>query len=236
MDIEVAGAIVLIVASVCIGMKRACVYVGLPLLGAMLYAGTTAPDQQTSARRGGVASPSLPSVVNPRHKQALPSVANPRHDQAAPKPLPSVANPRHDQAATPGSPPPTPAQNDKATSADPPAAASRPAELPSTANPRHPSNAKGAKPQPQPPPPADVRLVGSIRHVDYTPDGAAKRRDDFLFRAPADTFMSTTQRARVLDSMYKELVDSSVRRDPYLREKDAPDEGCRPIRTAPHHF
>lgn len=65
----------------------------------------------------------------------------------------------------------------------------------------------------------------------YTIEEQERRRDDFNFRASPSLRQSSDQRTRTLNTMYKELLESSKRGDPYLRPKDATD-ACRPMRAS----
>ena len=77
-------------------------------------------------------------------------------------------------------------------------------------------------------------LDGPSRVADpfkmYTIEEQERRRVDFNFRAPPALRQTSDQRARTLNTMYKELLETSKRGDPYLRPKGATD-GCRPMRT-----
>ena len=73
--------------------------------------------------------------------------------------------------------------------------------------------------------------TNSINSPEYTPDGMQKKRDEILFRKPV-LHQSSESRGRILDSMYQEMLDTSMRRDPYLRKLHNPE----PLRglTKPH--
>ena len=67
---------------------------------------------------------------------------------------------------------------------------------------------------------------------EYTPRGAAERWNAHAFRRQVDPYQSAGSRRELLDSMYKELLDTSVRADPYLR-KQGDVAGCHPARAPP---
>lgn len=81
---------------------------------------------------------------------------------------------------------------------------------------------------PPPPPP------GRMDIFQYTPQGMQARLDERQFR-----YIPTSQpqeaRVRMLNSMYQELLDASMKGDPGLRRK-GDEHGCEPIRgrTKPH--
>ena len=79
------------------------------------------------------------------------------------------------------------------------------------------------------PPAAPPR--STIRHPDYTPSAVQRRLDERQFRKVAHT-QSTTQRARMLDDMYRELLETSRKADPYLLAPGVADsDGCQPARV-----
>ena len=75
--------------------------------------------------------------------------------------------------------------------------------------------------------------TSSINSPEYTPDGIQKKRDEILFHKPV-FYQSSDSRARMLDSMYQEMLDTSMRRDPHLRKQV--DHHPEPLRglTKPH--
>ena len=70
--------------------------------------------------------------------------------------------------------------------------------------------------------------TSTIRHPDYTPAALQRRLDERTFKKVEFT-QSSAQRARMLDGMYKELVDTSVKRDPYLQRQKTKST-CSPLR------
>jgi len=73
-----------------------------------------------------------------------------------------------------------------------------------------------------------VTPTSTIRHPDYTPDALQRRLDERTFKKVEFT-QSSTQRARLLDGMYQELVDTSVKSDPYLQRQNT-QSACSPLR------
>lgn len=76
---------------------------------------------------------------------------------------------------------------------------------------------------------------GSTSPEMYSLFQREKKFDEYVFRKRYDgnDFPPSEQRRRVLDAMYKELVDTSLKADPFLRKADV---SCRPLRgaTSPH--
>lgn len=64
-------------------------------------------------------------------------------------------------------------------------------------------------------------VKSSINHEDYTPDGIEKKVQERLFSTKTLGTQSSDQRARLLNSMYSDLLSESYKRDPYLREEHA---------------
>lgn len=64
---------------------------------------------------------------------------------------------------------------------------------------------------------------GSINDVAYTFEGQRAKLDERIFR-PEPQRQSSESRARMLDAMYRELVDSSQKSDPAMREIGS--DGC----------
>ena len=73
----------------------------------------------------------------------------------------------------------------------------------------------------------DVPALASINHFAYTPAGQQARRDEWIFR-PEPRGQTSDERARLLASMYEELLESSQKRDPGMRP--AGGNGCAPLR------
>ena len=57
-----------------------------------------------------------------------------------------------------------------------------------------------------------------------------QRRRDALTYKKEHLQPSSASRSRVLEEMYKELVNTSIKRDPALREKTKEGENCAPLR------
>ena len=75
-------------------------------------------------------------------------------------------------------------------------------------------------------------------HVfQYTPQGMQAKLDERQFRR-IDQRETRDGRARFLDALYQELLDSSVKGDPALRIKNDDSDGCEPLRgrTKPYMF
>ena len=63
----------------------------------------------------------------------------------------------------------------------------------------------------------------------YTPQGYQDTYDKFVFGKQVHlNTQSSSSRARLLNSMYSELITESVKKDPYLRNTG--DTGCDTIR------
>lgn len=58
----------------------------------------------------------------------------------------------------------------------------------------------------------------------YTPKGYAEKYDELVFNNTLHLRQSSSSRARLLNSMYADLVNESVKKDPYLRKTG--DTGC----------
>tara|TARA_B110001450_G_scaffold255775_1_gene284215 strand:+ start:799 stop:1563 length:765 start_codon:yes stop_codon:yes gene_type:complete len=180
-------------------------------------------DEHVSARRG-VQTPSTQDIDSTRQ---YPSTANPRHAGATTQQHheksrhPATANPRHVKAAqketlTPPSPSPESTMGEKS-------------RYPSTRNPRHPEN-EIDKPAAQP----AVVPTQELPRTDpyafaYTHQAMQARREAFIFRSEP-LKQSTEARSRMLNSMYQELLDTSVKTDPGLRPVDDTTDGCEPLR------
>tara|TARA_B100001741_G_C16504594_1_gene576478 strand:+ start:344 stop:904 length:561 start_codon:yes stop_codon:yes gene_type:complete len=58
----------------------------------------------------------------------------------------------------------------------------------------------------------------------YTPKGYAEKYDELVFNNTLHLRQSSSSRARLLNSMYADLVNESVKKDPYLRKTG--ETGC----------
>ena len=72
----------------------------------------------------------------------------------------------------------------------------------------------------------------SYNTFDYTPANMQAKLDERTFRS-ASSMQSSISRARLLNSMYSELITESVKGDPYLRK--AKSTGCEPLRGKLRH-
>lgn len=74
-------------------------------------------------------------------------------------------------------------------------------------------------------------LPADPREFAYTDKDLQTRRDSFVFRKTL-IHPSSESRKRMLDEMYRELVDSSTKKDPALRPTDQTSdaEQCTPLR------
>lgn len=121
-------------------------------------------------------------------------------------------------------------------------------ELPQTKNPRHKKSAhigtkntaRSTENAPKSPavsndqmPNENAAVAEEPSRMDifqYTPQGMQAKLDERQFRR-IDTRETRDGRARVLNSLYRELLDSSVKGDPALRRKGAVEsDACEPLR------
>ena len=108
-------------------------------------------------------------------------------------------------------------------------------DLPKTANPRQ----GGADGNDLPP---TAESTDGARRVDpytfqFTHAAMQARRDEFAFRK--NPLSQTAEaRARLLDDMYQELLDTSMKTDPGLKPVGTRGDGCEPMRglTKAHLF
>lgn len=143
--------------------------------------------------------------------------------KAAADRLPQTPNPKHEK---PGSGRATRARSDDAREdEDDDDGGDGGDHLPRTANPRTKNaldavaSAKGAK--------APEIPRGSINDFAYTFEGQRARLDERIFR-PEPRRQSSEARARVLDAMYQELLESSHKNDPAMRPIGG--DGCEIMR------
>ena len=71
--------------------------------------------------------------------------------------------------------------------------------------------------------------ISTINHSDYSIKNHQSRRDEFIFRNTVNNYQSGSSRESMLNAMYKELVDTSLKSDPGLKAQDA-SESCAPVR------
>tara|TARA_B110000046_G_scaffold181012_1_gene212505 strand:+ start:790 stop:1422 length:633 start_codon:yes stop_codon:yes gene_type:complete len=88
----------------------------------------------------------------------------------------------------------------------------------------------------------DTKNMAATTGVDpyafaYTNEAMQARREEFAFR-PTPLKQSSESRARMLDNMYQELLDTSLKTDPGLRRVGTTGDGCEPMRglVKPHRF
>lgn len=88
---------------------------------------------------------------------------------------------------------------------------------------------------PPPNPNAPWANVGSVNGFAYTLQAQQMRRDEYQFR-PVIDYQASDARERMLNSLYKELIDVSVKKDPALRLPESSSDPCEPLRglTVPH--
>ena len=75
--------------------------------------------------------------------------------------------------------------------------------------------------------PVNERVASKYNIERYTPKGYANKYDELIFNK-TDLRQSSTSRARLLNSMYEDLMNQSVKKDPYMRKKG--ETGCDLIR------
>lgn len=169
-------------------------------------------EEHVSARRG------VQTQSNQDAELTRKSTANPRHT-GAPTETSATANPRDSNAPQKEAPTaPTPS---------PESSMGERSRYPSTANPRHPGN---DKPAAEPPVVPTQELPRTDPYAfPYTHQAMQTRREDFIFRSEPIK-QSTEARSRMLNSMYKELLDTSVKTDPGLRLVGDTTDGCEPLR------
>ena len=75
----------------------------------------------------------------------------------------------------------------------------------------------------------------TMNNFNYTIQGMQARLDERIFQKET-LYQNRESRVRMLNSMYKELVDHSVKSDPFLRKADDASSGCEPLRgyAKPH--
>lgn len=84
---------------------------------------------------------------------------------------------------------------------------------------------------------SEARIDNRTHVFQYTPQGMQAKLDERQFRR-IDPRETRDGRARFLDALYQELLDSSVKGDPALRIKNDDSDGCEPLRgrTKPYMF
>jgi hypothetical protein len=71
--------------------------------------------------------------------------------------------------------------------------------------------------------------VNSLMNAaDYTIEGIENKRQERIFRKHETTHHSTEERARLLNSLYSDLLRENYKKDPYMVEEDGND--CEPIK------
>ena len=71
--------------------------------------------------------------------------------------------------------------------------------------------------------------TASMNHDDYSVKNHQTRRDAFIFQSPVRDYQSRSSRESMLNSLYQELLDTSVKSDPGLRAQNV-SEKCAPMR------
>ena len=135
--------------------------------------------------------------------------------KAAADRLPQTSNPRHNKANSDTS------GNEANSKPDT-------NNLPQTPNPRKkPARGSGAEPVPGANGSTNNMPRGSINDVAYTFAGQRAKLDERIFR-PEPQRQSSEARARMLEAMYQELVESSQKSDPAMRQIGG--DGCEIMR------
>ena len=65
----------------------------------------------------------------------------------------------------------------------------------------------------------------------YTPQGMQAKLDERQFRR-IDSMQPREARIRMLNALYQEMLDTSVKGDPAMQRKDDASDGCAPLRAA----
>ena len=224
MQAELVGVVVIaLVSTVVLACSYPVVRAAVPLCLLAFGVGMTGENYQRAlsvAARQAKVNPSLvkkkPPGQAPVGESELPQTVNRRAKKRTQTPDGSSAD----------SPPP-------------------PSALPQTRNPRKidtspdgdaplPGDADASAPVSPPNPQSPWANVGSVNGFAYTMQAQQVRRDEFQFR-PVVEYQASDARERMLNSLYKELMDVSVKRDPALRLPNTSDP-CEPLRglTIPH--
>lgn len=130
--------------------------------------------------------------------------------KAAAERLPQTSNPKHN--------------NSGAKKSTRPEKKAETAALPQTANPRSKTEVTSSRTTSTNSPEIPR---GSINDVAYTLEGQRAKLDERIFRAEPQR-QSSEARARMLDAMYQELLDTSQKSDPAMREVGG--DGCEIMR------
>lgn len=167
-------------------------------------------------------------ITDDKRKQQLLQTANPNRrlpqtPNTSPSSLPQTANPRASEAGGES----TTKEEVDTTSHESTRAAS--GELKQTPNPRLAS----AEPQPRTESSTDVGgshfVFSHMNAAEYTPEGMQQKVQERLFKRKEVTHQTSDERARLLNSMYKDLLSENYKKDPNLFE--AGSTGCDLIRT-----
>tara|TARA_B100000945_G_scaffold319442_1_gene326648 strand:+ start:1007 stop:1465 length:459 start_codon:yes stop_codon:yes gene_type:complete len=76
---------------------------------------------------------------------------------------------------------------------------------------------------------SNIERISSKYNIhDYTPKGQNDKRDEFIFNKNIHYNQSSDSRARLLNSMYSDLLNESVKKDPYMRKTG--ETGCEMTR------
>ena len=71
----------------------------------------------------------------------------------------------------------------------------------------------------------DVEHVrSSINAEEYTQAGMQKKREERMFSQNANHYQTTSSRATLLNTLYEEMINESVKQDPYLRSANQPEK------------
>lgn len=106
---------------------------------------------------------------------------------------------------------------------------------PQTVNPRAQAKDSSAPQIAEPKPVSTEIEKGTTDHETFSLKARERRRDEHVFRRQysGDDVHPSEKRKRILDVMYQELVETTVKTDPFLRKSE---DSCQPLRgsTKPH--
>ena len=71
-------------------------------------------------------------------------------------------------------------------------------------------------------------IFSSMNIEDYTPEGMEKKIQERVFEKKEITQHSSDERARLLNSLYSDLISENYKKDPYLRKEAS--TGCESIK------
>lgn len=70
--------------------------------------------------------------------------------------------------------------------------------------------------------------TSSMRSEDYTMKGMQRKLDERTYSKTINTYQTPASRAKLLNSMYSDMINESVKKDPYLRTKNS--SGCEVLK------